>query len=61
MSKLPETWLTEKDMERIWKVVHNELSECFVSEDECIEFSRVIDIIGKQKLPFITFLNSTLQ
>ncbi len=61
MKKLPETWLTEKDMERIWKVVHNELSECFVSEDECIEFSRIIEIIGRQKLSFTPFSNSTLQ
>jgi len=61
MNKLPETWLTEKDMERIWRVVNDELSECFVSEDECIEFSRVIDLLGKQKFSFSSTTNSTLQ
>jgi hypothetical protein len=54
--KLPETWLLESDMERIWRVVHGELPESFCSEDEVQEFLRVTYIIGAQKLgaPIVT-------
>ena len=45
-----ESWLTNKDKERIWKVVHGELSESFVTDNELKEFNRVLMIIIKKRI-----------
>ena len=45
-----ETWLTEADIERIYKVCTGELSEAHSSESELEEFSRVVDHAAMLKL-----------
>lgn len=44
-----DTWLNDSDIERIWKVVHGELPEFFVSKEEMEEFASVVDQAGKKK------------
>jgi hypothetical protein len=61
MVKLPDTWLSQTDMVRIWKVVNGELPESFCSEDEAQEFLRVSYIVGAQKLGAPTITTVTLQ
>lgn len=42
-----DSWLTEEDAERCWKVVHGELPESFATAEEIDELSRVIEEMVK--------------
>ncbi len=44
-----ESWLTDDDAKRLWKVCHGELPEAFASEDELKEFQRVLLVIANDK------------
>jgi len=37
-----ESWLTEDDVDRLWRVVHGELPEVAATSDEITEFHRVV-------------------
>jgi hypothetical protein len=43
------SWLTEDDVQRLWDVAHGELPAEFASEDELIEFARIVEIVGRAK------------
>lgn len=45
-----DTWLSEADVKRIYKVCTGELSDAYTSEDELSEFSRVIEHAAMIKL-----------
>ncbi len=44
-----ESWLTDEDKERVWKVVHGELPESFITDNELREFNRVIMVAALMK------------
>ena len=44
-----ETWLTLEDMQRIWSVVMQNAPEVLASEDELIEFHRVVELAAQIK------------
>lgn len=44
-----DTWLSEDDVQRLWDVAHGELPQEFASEDELIEFARVVEAVGLAK------------
>jgi hypothetical protein len=58
---MPDTWLSNEDMQRLWRVVHGELPASFMSKKEEKEFLRVINIIGMQKVAGNEWLTSTIQ
>ena len=46
-----DTWLREKDIERIWKIVDYELPDYFCSKEELQEFNRILaHIIPESRL-----------
>ena len=45
-----ESWLTNEDKERIWKVVHGQLPESFITDNELKEFNRVIMVVALMKI-----------
>ena len=45
-----ESWLTDDDAARLWKVCHGELPESFATDNELKEFHRVLLIIANTKL-----------
>lgn len=45
-----ESWLTDDDAKRLWKVCHGELPESFATDNELEEFHRVLLIIVNTKL-----------
>lgn len=44
-----ESWLTDDDAKRLWKVCHGELPESFATDNELEEFHRVLLIIANDK------------
>lgn len=52
--KVFDTWLEDRDIERIWKVIHGELPLEFCSKEEMDEFSNIIEQAGKNKWKSIT-------
>ena len=44
-----ESWLTDEDKERVWKVGHGELPESFITDNELREFNRVIMVAALMK------------
>lgn len=44
-----DSWLTDSDAKRLWKVVHGELPESFATDNELEEFHRVLLIIANDK------------
>lgn len=46
-----DTWLKEKDIERIWKIVDYKLPDYFCSKEELQEFNRILaHIIPESRL-----------
>jgi hypothetical protein len=37
-----DSWLSDKDVDRLWRVVHGELPELAATADEIDEFQRVV-------------------
>lgn len=44
-----DTWLTTDDIRRIWSVVMEGATDALTSEDELLEFARVVEIVGYRK------------
>jgi hypothetical protein len=45
-----ESWLTNEDKQRIWKVVHGQLPESFITDNELKEFNRVLMVAALMKM-----------
>lgn len=56
-----DTWLSDSDLERLWKVTHGELPLSFASSDEMNEFFNVVNQAGMQKIAGKEWLTATLQ
>lgn len=44
-----DTWLSEEDIERVWRVTQGELSEDFTTLEELIEFQNVLLLAYQHK------------
>lgn len=44
-----DTWLTKDDIRRIWSVVMEDATDALTSEEELVEFARIVEIIGYRK------------
>jgi hypothetical protein len=56
-----ETWMTEADVERVYKVCTGQLPEEFTTEDELAEFCLVVEHAAMLKLGGEGYDNSMLQ
>jgi hypothetical protein len=44
-----DTWLEQKDIERLFKITSGELSESFTTQEELLEFERLINVAVANK------------
>jgi hypothetical protein len=47
-----DTWLSEDDCMRLWRVAHGQLPESFATADELDEFLHVIELIAARKMGY---------
>lgn len=56
-----ETWLTEEDSMRLWRVVHGELPESAATDVELVEFERLVTHAAMLKIAGEDYLEHSIQ
>ena len=56
-----DTWLSENDIDRLWKVSHGELPPAAASSDEMDEFLKVVTHAAMVKMAGSDYQNNVIQ